>query len=807
MLLLAAVLMLLAACGKKPQTEPEPDSGIENSTASVQEVSEPSPAAQAEAEAAPSVTAEAEASPSAAEEAASSAAEPEPEVPADEITGGASKEEAQLLAFNTLYHGKYTEGEVWISFATGAKEDVLYSVTLENLTAGSGDLDGYLLDEEGNGIKAAEQRNGDNWFDRAVRAKQDGTADTAVFNSLAPGTTYYLRLQGESKAEYSLRITDPEEAPFDTAAGKVILSENDEFAPAANQDEAPLLIANRSYRGKYMEGYQWIAFRTGEKEDVPYSVTLENLTVGSGDLDGYLVDEYGFGIKADVLRNGDNWYLRSVRAKQDGTADTAVFNSLAPGTTYYLRLQGESKAEYILTVSSEEVTSVPEASITEVEGFVTLNSTDEPGTSQSFALNIPLETKVSAKYTGGYAWLAFTTNEAEGAEYYLTLINCSVGSEDLDGYLVDKSGNGLSAAELRNGDNWYKKAVSAKQDGRADTAMFSNLAPDTTYYLRLQGKGKAEYTFCVYSPSVSNENQNVTSSSLSEVIGELDENAVFTTGTNQNIATLLKKNTRYRGNYEEGYSWVSFTTGPEENAEYSVTLENLTVGSEPLDGYLVDKYGRSVKAAQLRNGDNRYGKSVRAKEDGTADTAVFDSLQPDTTYYLWLNGKSKAEYILMIGAPEKEETENTIAEEPAEEVIFKVPFELNETQVRFVANKAEFIDEEAAKEALAPVAELILAHPEDRVLLAGTTAHFGDNQASCEELSGRRADAVKDLLVNFFGVPESQLVTAGLGYEKDPFVRGRDIDENGNFVETEGAKNRRVVVVAAESEVGRSILG
>ena len=51
------------------------------------------------------------------------------------------------------------------------------------------------------------------------------------------------------------------------------------------------------------------------------------------------------------------------------------------------------------------------------------------------------------------------------------------------------------------------------------------------------------------------------------------------------------------------------------------------------------------------------------------------------------------------------------------------------------------------------------------------------------------------------------MITVGLGYEADPFVRGRDVDSNGNFVETEGAKNRRVVVLDAESDIARQILG
>ena len=244
----------------------------------------------------------------------------------------------------------------------------------------------------------------------------------------------------------------------------------------------------------------------------------------------------------------------------------------------------------------------------------------------------------------------------------------------------------------------------------------------------------------------------------------------------------------------------------------SITLENLSVGSEPLDGYLVDAYGNGLKSTQHRNGDNDYRRAVRANQDGRADTAMFNYLEPNTTYYLWINGGSKAEYFLTIGAPEPKKTENPIAEapkeepEPAEDVVFEVPFELNETQVRFVADQAVFIDEEAAKEALAPVAEIILAHPDHPILLAGTTATFG-TQEGCVRLSTRRTEAVKDLLVSEFGVPESQLITIGLGFADDPFVRGRDRDAYNNFIETEAAKNRRVIVLDAESEIARQILG
>ena len=55
-------------------------------------------------------------------------------------------------------------------------------------------------------------------------------------------------------------------------------------------------------------------------------------------------------------------------------------------------------------------------------------------------------------------------------------------------------------------------------------------------------------------------------------------------------------------------------------------------------------------------------------------------------------------------------------------------------------------------------------------------------------LPDKRA-AVKDLLVSAFGMPESQIQTIGLGYKADPFVRGKDRDVNGKFVESEGANS------------------
>ena len=74
------------------------------------------------------------------------------------------------------------------------------------------------------------------------------------------------------------------------------------------------------------------------------------------------------------------------------------------------------------------------------------------------------------------------------------------------------------------------------------------------------------------------------------------------------------------------------------------------------------------------------------------------------------------------------------------------------------------------------------------------------------DLSIRRANAVKDLLTGTYGVPESQLQIVGLGYELDPFERGADRDANGNFVESEGKKNRRVVILDIDDPIAQELL-
>ena len=278
-----------------------------------------------------------------------------------------------------------------------------------------------------------------------------------------------------------------------------------------------------------------------------------------------------------------------------------------------------------------------------------------------------------------------------------------------------------------------------------------------------------------------------------------DDSDAIIPGSNMADAVLVPLGTKVFGTVKAGENaWFSFTTGETEGATYNVTYVNGTVDSEDgISGYLYDEYGTPLYEDEYDSAVHY----VRATADGTPITISSNELETNTTYYIRLeprDNEKEIKYTLSVKSPEEKKDEKAA-------LVFEVPFEINETQVQFVINEATFIDKEQAKEAVKPVAEAVLNAPEHAILIAGTTATDG-TQESCIDLSNRRAQAVKDLLVNTYNVPESQIKTVGLGYEADPFERGADRDANGKFVESEAKKNRRVVILDVDDPIAQQLL-
>lgn len=127
------------------------------------------------------------------------------------------------------------------------------------------------------------------------------------------------------------------------------------------------------------------------------------------------------------------------------------------------------------------------------------------------------------------------------------------------------------------------------------------------------------------------------------------------------------------------------------------------------------------------------------------------------------------------------------------EVVIEPPIKtivLDNTSVRFIGDKAEFVDYEEASCVLEQYAQVLLNHPNNKVYVIGTTA-TGSTEF-CNELSVNRANAVCQILVSY-GVPESQVIPIGMGYE-DPWHID-DVDDNGKQIEKYASQNRKVLIV------------
>lgn len=450
--------------------------------------------------------------------------------------------------------------------------------------------------------------------------------------------------------------------------------------------------------------------------------------------------------------------------------------------------QGADGSQSTQDVSSQESSKPDNGSLTVVDdGLEEMEAQAEMlrgGTNQNDAVLLPLNTKLTGKTTqDGGLWYAFTTGTAENATYRITTVNKTLDTGSLCLRIYDAYGEQTHSYTLK-----------ADQAGRAST-LDLELPSSTTYYIYIWAENKdiISYSLIIRDPE-EQKSGYATAGSVSESVGAVAGQEI-SAGTNQDDGGMIPLETQLSGKVSNGQGqWYAFTTNSVENATYEVTTVNQTPGTGDFCLRVYDMYGEAMHSYTLD-----------ADQSGKAATESMQ-LSPKTTYYIyvWADKKDTIQYTLKIHGPEEQSTAGsvTVEEEP---LVFETPFELNSTQVMFKAESDAFLDEAAAKEALKPVAEVILAHPDHPILLAGTTATDGDQQDRVD-LSNRRAAAVKSLLVSAFGVPEDQLTTIGLGFEADPFVRGQDRDANGKFVESEGAKNRRVIVMDANDPIAQQLL-
>lgn len=148
-----------------------------------------------------------------------------------------------------------------------------------------------------------------------------------------------------------------------------------------------------------------------------------------------------------------------------------------------------------------------------------------------------------------------------------------------------------------------------------------------------------------------------------------------------------------------------------------------------------------------------------------------------------------------INPEEEEEVIDSPKEDKAfDEDAFIKPETLDKAKVNFNGNRATFVNEAAAIEAIGEVAEKLKDNPTISVYIVGTTAS-GDRDF-CKQLSLDRANAVRNILISK-GVSENRLFVSGLGYE-DPWHID-DLGDDGKQIEEKAEINRKVLILDTTS--------
>ena len=129
---------------------------------------------------------------------------------------------------------------------------------------------------------------------------------------------------------------------------------------------------------------------------------------------------------------------------------------------------------------------------------------------------------------------------------------------------------------------------------------------------------------------------------------------------------------------------------------------------------------------------------------------------------------------------------------------FDEPVFLREGQVQFVGDSDAFVEPAKALEVVTPIAELMAADPELRLLLVGTTAGDGISDYALA-LSSSRAEAVKSTLVSL-GVDDNRIVTLGMA-GTDPW-HIYNVGTQGELA----AQNRKVVILNADTTMAQELL-
>ena len=136
--------------------------------------------------------------------------------------------------------------------------------------------------------------------------------------------------------------------------------------------------------------------------------------------------------------------------------------------------------------------------------------------------------------------------------------------------------------------------------------------------------------------------------------------------------------------------------------------------------------------------------------------------------------------------------------EDADGTVLEAPVVIPEEKVCYKPDSAEFLDPDSASEAIRPVTDFLLEHPEVKILLYGTCAGDSDSEYTLW-LGKARAESVKKILLKS-GIDANRIIAVTVKVADDPYY------QFGLGTGTEASVNRKTVMVDMSTELAQQIL-
>lgn len=184
-------------------------------------------------------------------------------------------------------------------------------------------------------------------------------------------------------------------------------------------------------------------------------------------------------------------------------------------------------------------------------------------------------------------------------------------------------------------------------------------------------------------------------------------------------------------------------------------------------------------------------------------TALFAALGMDETHITFKDDLPTAEYYRFANAPVSSmEIQRTVSalrelsdEAFAGETALDEPIVISESKVEYKPDSAEFLDDDAAREELQPLADFLLEHETVRIMIYSTCA--GDTD--CGWLSEARSESVKSVMVAA-GVDESRITVANVSVAEDPYY------QFGLGTGSAASVNRKTVIIDLSAALAQELL-